>query len=195
MRAAQACGWTARNTLDPDDPEGWDLHIVVDSNTNVVVRLVGAAIPIDEPSTRAEQIANAWRVLALTAPPPGGAVGYHLVSVEPYLLRGNDCIAAKTALDTWLAVGPWSAGSGAKTWASVPAPLPRNSAGVIFPGLGLIARSATSGFWRAARAVTGQSPVCIADQTASSLQSSALGLRPPIDHLASVPMRPFSHAS
>jgi hypothetical protein len=139
VRAAQALGWVARNTLDSGDPEGWDIHIVVDPNTSVVIRLVGATVPIDEPTAPSETIADAWRVLALTAPPPREAIAFHLVCVEPYLLRADECTTAKMALDAWLAVGPWSAASDAEAWASAPAPFPRNAARVVFPGIGLIA--------------------------------------------------------
>jgi hypothetical protein len=143
VRAAQALGWAACNTFDPDDPEGWDIRVVVDPETTVVIRLVGAAVPIDE-SAAFDTITNAWRTLALTASPPQGAIACHLVAVEPHLVEAGDCTAVELALNAWLAAGPWCAASDPKAWANAPTPCPRNAAGVIFPGVGLIARVAAA---------------------------------------------------
>ena len=144
VRAAQALGWSARNTFDAEDPDGWDMQILADPHNAMVVRVVGVVVPLGEPSALSDMIADAWRVLGLTAPPPKGVIGCHLVAVEPHLAAARDDTEVEAVVEDWLAANLWRAGSDPKTWARAPKPLPRNASGRVFPGMGLIARIAAA---------------------------------------------------
>ncbi len=140
VRAAQALGWTATNTYDVDDSEGWDAQIIVGSTATVVVRLIAATVVIDKSNPLSSTISDAWRVLALMAPPPNGAIGWHLVCVGQHLENAEDDIAVRTAMDAWLTTGSWGAAYDPKVWTTAQTPFPRNATGVAFPGVGLIGR-------------------------------------------------------
>lgn len=132
IQAAKTLGWQGRPSADED----WDLHLTT-STGPLAVRCVGAGVDLGPEGARRDVIHDAWRYLDLTASPPRGTVGVHLVSVEPHLAQAGDEASVRARMAAWRAAHPWPEPS---VWVDASTPMPRNSVGTAFPGLGLIAR-------------------------------------------------------
>ena len=135
-QAAESLGWQAAPALD----EEWDLHLAT-PDTPMLIRCVGAGVDLSPDGVGRDVIQDAWRVLAMTSPPPRGGVGVHLVSVEPHLAQAGDEASVRARMAAWRAAHPWTEPS---VWVDAPSPMPRNGVGTAFPGLGLLARAAPS---------------------------------------------------
>ncbi|WP_233842314.1 hypothetical protein [Dyella sp. 2HG41-7] len=132
IQAAKTLGWQGQPSADED----WDLHLTT-STGPLAVRCVGAGVDLGPEGARRDVIHDAWRYLDLTASPPRGTVGVHLVSVEPHLAQAGDEASVRARMAAWRAAHPWPEPS---VWVDASTPMPRNSVGTAFPGLGLIAR-------------------------------------------------------
>jgi hypothetical protein len=136
IQAAKALGWQAGPLLEAE----WDLQL----NTQLVMRCVGAGVDLGPEGKKRDVIADAWRYLSMTSPPPRGTQGVHVVFVEPHLAHAGDEADVRSAMATWRATHLWP-NDGTAVWVDSASPMPRNSAGTAFPGLGLIARWASPG--------------------------------------------------
>lgn len=138
FQAAESLGWQAVPALDDE----WDIQLA-DSDTRLVIRSVGAGVDLGPEGAERDVIADAWRVLALTSPPPRGTVGVHLVIVEPHLAQAGEEAVIRSVMSEWRAAQSWPQ-DGTSVWVDAASPMPRNGVGTAFPGLGLIARGVRS---------------------------------------------------
>jgi hypothetical protein len=142
VRAAEILGWQGQSSAD----EEWDLHPMT-PDTRLVVRCVGAGVDLGPEGATRDVITDAWRVLALTPPPPCGTAGVHLVSVEPHLAQAGDEASVRSTMTAWRVAHPFPEPS---AWVNAPAPMSRNGVGTAYPGLGLLARELPSECLRSA---------------------------------------------
>lgn len=136
-QAAEAIGWRVQPGLD----EEWDMHLTT-PDMRMAIRCVGAGVAIGSGADGRSVIADAWRVLALTPPPSRGTCGVHLVVVQPHMAHAGAEVAIRSAMGEWRAANPWPQ-DGMSVWVDATSPVPRNTVGTAFPGLGLMARAVT----------------------------------------------------
>jgi hypothetical protein len=137
VQAAESLGWQKEPTLDDE----WDVQLTT-PDTRLVIRCIGAGVDLGTKGKGRDVIADVWRVLALTSPPPRDTLGVHLVSVEPHLAQAGDDRECRSVMNAWRTAHPWP-NDGMSVWVDTISPMPRNEVGTVFPGLGLIARVAT----------------------------------------------------
>jgi hypothetical protein len=137
VQAAESLGWQAGAVLDDE----WDLQLMAPDKC-VVIRCVGAGVDLRPDGAKLDVIADAWRILALTSPPPLGALGLHLVIVEPYIAQAVDDLDCRSTIDAWHSAHPWP-NDDLSVWVDAAAPISRNRSDTAFPGVGLIARMAS----------------------------------------------------
>lgn len=138
--AAETLGWRTKPKRNPEDPSvPWDLRIKT-PNTRMVARCVGAGVFLRRREANPDVIDDAWRLLTDTSPPPD-TIGIFLVAVIPMIPDAGDESAQRRAVTRWLNANTWHDANGLASWVESHHPFPRNSAGTVFPGIGLIARS------------------------------------------------------
>jgi len=137
MHATEGQGWRVEPRLKPNElSEEWDLHLTA-PDTRMAIRCVCAGVQIGDGR---DVITDAWRVLSIMELPPKGTMGVHLVAVLPLISKARDDAWVKSKVAKWLKESAWSKGDGLSVWIEADTPMPRNSAGTVFPGLGLMAR-------------------------------------------------------
>lgn len=137
--AAQALGWRASVAAGDD----WDL-LVRSEEGALAIRVITAAIRIGSDGEERDVLADAWRVLALSAEPPAGTCGVQLVVAVPYAFNVGTDEGVRAAAHQWRDETMLPEGVTA-TWVDAPNLLPRNEAGTAFPGFALLVRRLSGG--------------------------------------------------